>query len=47
MILENGGCYLSEIALNGGIKGARIGREELDQEKKTLLEKLAGKFEIT
>jgi ribosomal protein S6--L-glutamate ligase len=47
MILENGGCYLSEIALNGGIKGARIGREELDQKKKALLEKLAGKFEIT
>ncbi|GAG88103.1 unnamed protein product, partial [marine sediment metagenome] len=28
-------------ALNGGIKGARIGREELDQEKKALLEKRA------
>jgi ribosomal protein S6--L-glutamate ligase len=44
MILENGGCYLSEIVLNGGIKGARIGREELDQKKMALLEKLAGKI---
>jgi len=43
MLLENGGCYLSEITLNGGIKGARIGRQELDQKKKALLEKLAKK----
>ena len=43
MILEDGGCYLSEIALNGGIKGARIGREELKQKKMALLEKLAKK----
>ena len=41
MILENGACYLSEIALNGGIKGARIGRQELEQKKKALLEELA------
>ncbi|MGD8471244.1 MAG: hypothetical protein PVF78_01885 [Desulfobacterales bacterium] len=41
MILENGECHLSEITLNGGIKGARIGREELEEKKKTLLEKLA------
>jgi ribosomal protein S6--L-glutamate ligase len=41
MILKNDGCYLSEIALNGGIKGARIGRQELEQKKKALLEKLA------
>jgi glutathione synthase/RimK-type ligase-like ATP-grasp enzyme len=40
MILENGECYLSEITLNGGIKGARIGREELDEKKKALLEQL-------
>ncbi len=38
MILENGECYLSEITLNGGIKGARIGRQELEQKKKALLE---------
>ena len=43
MIFENGECYLSEITLNGGIKGARIGRQELEQKKKTLLEKLARK----
>lgn len=42
MLLKNGECYLSEIALNGGIKGARIGRQELDQKKMALLEELAG-----
>jgi ribosomal protein S6--L-glutamate ligase len=41
MILENGECYLSEITLNGGIRGARIGREELEQKKNALLEELA------
>jgi ribosomal protein S6--L-glutamate ligase len=40
MILENGECYLLEITLNGGIKGARISREELDEKKKALLEQL-------
>jgi glutathione synthase/RimK-type ligase-like ATP-grasp enzyme len=40
MILENGKCYLSEITLNGGIKGARIGREELAEKKRALLEQL-------
>jgi ribosomal protein S6--L-glutamate ligase len=44
MVLENGECYLSEIALNGGIKGARISREDLVQNKKALLEKLAKKI---
>jgi len=43
MILENGECYLSEITLNGGIKGARISRPDLIQNKKALLEKMAGK----
>ena len=43
MILENGKCFLSEIALNGGIKGARIDRQELDQKKQALLEQLANK----
>ncbi|MGD2099884.1 MAG: hypothetical protein PVG35_20095 [Desulfobacterales bacterium] len=43
MVLENETCYLSEIALNGGIKGARISRQDLDQKKMTVLEKLAKK----
>ena len=42
MVFENGEYYLSEITLNGGIKGARIGRQELEQKKKDLLEELAG-----
>lgn len=41
MLLESGECYLSEVALNGGIKGAQIEREELDQKKKAMLEKMA------
>ncbi len=41
MITENGSHYLSEIALNGGIKGASINREELDKKKQDLLERLA------
>jgi ribosomal protein S6--L-glutamate ligase len=44
MLLENSECYLSEIALNGGVKGARISRESLDQKKNALLEKLAGEI---
>jgi len=40
-ILESGECYLSEIALNGGIKGATITRKELDEKKHVLLEHLA------
>jgi hypothetical protein len=40
MLTEKGECYLSEIALNGGVKGARISREALDQKKMALLEKL-------
>jgi hypothetical protein len=43
MVLENGACYLSEIALNGGVKGARISRQELDQKKMAVLENLAKK----
>jgi ribosomal protein S6--L-glutamate ligase len=41
MLLENSECYLSEIALNGGVKGARISRESLDQKKNALLKKLS------
>ncbi len=46
MVLENDTCFLSEIALNGGIKGARISRQELDQKKMAVLEKLAVKSNI-
>lgn len=41
-ILDNDACYLSEISLNGGIKGARIHRKTLDQFKEALLNRLAG-----
>jgi ribosomal protein S6--L-glutamate ligase len=41
MIADNNKYYLSEIALNAGIKGANIDREKLDQIKQDLLEKLA------
>jgi glutathione synthase/RimK-type ligase-like ATP-grasp enzyme len=44
MIMGNGKYYLSEIALNGGIKGAQIDRHELDRKKQALLEKLAGEI---
>ena len=40
-ITDDGQYYLSEIALNGGIKGASISRKELDQKKQDLLENLA------
>jgi len=40
-VLENNQCYLSEIALNGGIKGASISRKELEQKKQDLLENLS------
>lgn len=39
--IDNGENYLSEIALNGGIKGASVSRKELDQKKQNLLESLA------
>lgn len=41
MLQEDGKCFLSEIALNGGIKGARIDRQELDRKKQAILEQLA------
>jgi ribosomal protein S6--L-glutamate ligase len=43
-ITDNGTYFLSEIALNGGIKGACIGRKELDRKKQNLLENLAANF---
>ena len=40
-ITDDGMYYLSEIALNGGTKGAKIRQKELEQKKKELLERLA------
>ncbi len=40
LISEKEKYYLSEIALNGGIKGAGINREELDHKKQVLLNRL-------
>ena len=40
-ITDDGPYYLSEIALNGGIKGAKIRREKLDKKKQEVLERLA------
>jgi len=42
-ITDNGKCYLSEIALDGGVKGASINRKELDLKKENLLEGLVSK----
>jgi glutathione synthase/RimK-type ligase-like ATP-grasp enzyme len=41
MILENDIIYLSEIALSGGLKGAKIDHHELDLKKQHLLEQIA------
>ena len=41
MILADGSCHLSEIALDGGIKGARVDRQELNRRKAERLEELA------
>jgi glutathione synthase/RimK-type ligase-like ATP-grasp enzyme len=40
-IADDGTYYLSEIALNGGTKGAKIHRKELDQKKQDVLARLA------
>jgi ribosomal protein S6--L-glutamate ligase len=40
LVSEDGRNYLSEIALNGGMKGARISRESLDVIKADILESL-------
>ena len=43
LLIEAGGrAYLSEAALNGGMKGARISRPELDAMKQGILEEMAG-----
>ncbi len=44
LIDSDGNYYLSEIALNGGIKGASIGMTELEQRKKEITERLVGKY---
>jgi ribosomal protein S6--L-glutamate ligase len=44
-ILDDGACYLAEISLGGGLKGAKIDREQLDDKKKYILEKMASKIE--
>lgn len=41
LVTADGHSHLSEIALNGGLKGARIEREDLDAMKRNLLEKMA------
>ena len=41
LIRQDGSCYLSEIALDGGTKGARIDRRQLDRIKSDVLEQLA------
>ncbi len=43
MLLDDGSIHLSEIRMNGGIRGARIGRKELEQMKQTRLLELAGR----
>jgi len=42
LIDKDGHSYLSEAALNGGMKGAKITRPELDAMKKDILETMAG-----
>jgi ribosomal protein S6--L-glutamate ligase len=44
-LTADGACYLSEIALNGGIQGARISRTELDQRKQAVIDALIGASE--
>jgi glutathione synthase/RimK-type ligase-like ATP-grasp enzyme len=45
MIFENNVILLSEIALNGGLKGAMINNHELDLKKEQLLEQIATQME--
>ena len=40
-VIDKGEYYLSEIALDGGIKGANVSRKELEQKKQDLLERMA------
>lgn len=45
MVLEDGKSYLSEIALDGGIKGARISRQELNSLKTDRIEEMAEAYQ--
>ena len=40
LVMDRGEYYLSEIALNGGTRGAKITRQEIDQKKWEVLEDL-------
>ncbi|MDP3285903.1 MAG: hypothetical protein Q8M56_15850 [Desulfobacterales bacterium] len=45
ILIDSDGKYcLSEIALNGGIKGARIGRVELERRKQEITDRLVGEY---
>lgn len=44
MVASDGKYYLSEIALNGGIKGVRIGRAELERRKLEITDRLVGEY---
>jgi ribosomal protein S6--L-glutamate ligase len=46
-LLENGRCYLAEMALEGGIKGAQIDRRSLVRMKSELLEREARRMCIS
>jgi len=41
LVTPDGTTYLSALALNGGLKGARIDRDTLDAMKQDILEKAA------
>ena len=44
LIRDDGSCHLSEIALDGGTKGARTDRKQLDAIKSNVLEQCAAKL---
>ncbi len=44
MVASDGKYYLSEIALNGGIKGARIERAELESRKQEITDRLIREY---
>jgi ribosomal protein S6--L-glutamate ligase len=44
LIRDDGTCHLSEIALEGGIKGAQIDRKRLDAIKAEVLERCAAEM---
>ena len=44
MVASDGKYYLSEIALNGGIKGACIGKADLERRKLEITDRLIGEY---